>query len=445
VADFSVPARLAAGAAGIAAVLTIAPGAVAQDARSEQARLADVIRLHPTDYDATYRYVLISSELRDYEAAIGALERLVAFNPRLARAQKELGVLYARLGAHETSVLHLRAALATGELDAAQTAQAEILLRDVERETEASRWSGRLQVGVRSQSNASYFPSDGLFMVGGVGVFTPFERRADFNAFELADVANETDLDGLGEARLETRFKSYATQQFHLDQYNVGLFSVTSGPRFALDAGHLPGASVRPYVTGMTSYVGGSNYLSSGGAGVAANFPLCEVFSLEPGVEYRYLAINPLGLFPSVSSLATGSAVTASVSGVYRPRDDIRLETRASFTRANAFLASQSFGQVEGQALLRFDIEPPLASIGRKWSIAPYGRIFQVAYDAADPVLVPWRPRQDVAWSAGLLVEAPINRWVGLSAAFEYSRNDSNIPNFKTDNLSVWFGPAARF
>lgn len=88
-------------------LLLALPGAAhAFDARTEQSRLAEHIRLHPTDYEATYRYVAISTELRDYEAAIGALERLLMFNPGLARAEMNLGSLYARLGAYQVAAQH---------------------------------------------------------------------------------------------------------------------------------------------------------------------------------------------------------------------------------------------------------------------------------------------------------------------------------------------------
>ncbi|MBY6242105.1 tetratricopeptide repeat protein [Methylosinus sp. Sm6] len=429
---------------GALALVGRAPAA-AQDARAEQARLAEDSRLHPADYEAAYRYVVASVELRDYEAAIGALERLLAFNPRLARAQKELGLLYARLGAGETAAMHLRAALEGGALGPAQRAQIEALLPQILKETEPSRWSARLQAGVRSQSNASFFPNNGLFVAGGLGLVAPLQRRADFNAFELADIANDSDLDTPGEAHLETRFKGYATQQFHLASYNVGVFGLSVGPRFALDPAAAPGASVKPYVTGMTSYVGSSNYLNSGGAGVSVAAPLGEDVIVEPGVEYRYLSVASAGLFPSAAALGTGSAVTASLNGLWAPRENIRLETRAAFTRANAVRLPQSFDQVEGQALLRFDFESPLARFERKWSLAPFGRVFHAFYDAADPALDPARARRDTGWAAGLLVEAPLTRWVAVSAAFEYARYDSNLPNFRTDNLSVWFGPVARF
>lgn len=437
--------RAAGRAICLGGIVTALATAAAQSPRAEQERLAEVIRLRPTDYDATYRYVLLSIELRDYEAAIGALERLLAFNPGLSRAQKELGLLYARLGAHETAALHLRAAFSAGDLDPAQKAQIEAALPDIEKQTQTSRWRARLQTGLRSQSNASFFPADGLFLVGGVGVLQPFQRRADFNAFELAEIANDTDFDANGDAVLETRFKGYATQQFHLSRYNVGVFGLTSGPRLTLDQERWPGASVKPYVTGLTSYVGGSNYLNVGGAGVDLRLPFGEELALEPGVEWRYLGVSSGGFFPSVATIATGNAVTASVAASYRPLDDVRLETRVAFTRANAALASQSFDRIEAQGLLRIDFDPPLELVGRKWSLAPYARIFEIAFDAADPVLDPWRARRDVAWTTGVAFEASLTPWLGLSSTFEYARNDSNLPNFKTNNLSVWFGPVARF
>ena len=108
------------------------------DARAEQARLSDHIRQHPTDYEATYRYVLLSTELKDYEAGIGALERLLGFNPSLSRARKELGFLYARLGAYQVAAQHLRKALAAGDLDPVQVAQIEAHLSDIEKQNEAS-------------------------------------------------------------------------------------------------------------------------------------------------------------------------------------------------------------------------------------------------------------------------------------------------------------------
>ena len=64
------------------------------------------------------------------------------------------------------------------------------------------------------------------------------------------------------------------------------MFGLSVGPRLALDPVAAPGVGVKPYVTGMTSYVGGSSYLNSGGAGVTVSAPIGESVVVEPGVEF---------------------------------------------------------------------------------------------------------------------------------------------------------------
>jgi hypothetical protein len=367
------------------------------------------------------------------------------FNPGLSRANKELGFLYARLGAYQLAAQHLRKALASGGLDAVQVAQIESHLPDIEKQNEASRWYGRLQVGLRSQSNADFFPSAGLFSVGGIDRFSVSPRQSDFNAFELAHIAHDLDFQNQRGDKFETRISGYATQQFNLDRYNVGLLSVSAGPRLALAPDLMPGVTVKPYVTGLVSYLGSVNYLNAGGVGFSVFAPIGPMFSVEPGFEWRALSVDSRGLYRSVATLASGDAIQGYVTGVLKPDDDVRLETRLSFTRGNAGLSSQSFDQIEVQAMLRLDFDPPFDLIGRKWTLAPYGRAFQVAYDSANFLIDPFRARRDVAWTTGLAFEAPITANFGFASSIEFSRNDSNLPNFRSHDLSVTFGPVAKF
>jgi tetratricopeptide (TPR) repeat protein len=418
------------------------------DARAEQARLAERIRLHPTDYEATYRYVQVSTELRDYEAAIGALERLLMFNPRLARTQKELGFLYARLGAYQVAQQHLRAALQSPELDQAQRAQIQAQLPDIEKRTEPSRLYGQFSAGLRAQSNANFFPLNGLFQVGGVGV-SAAGKRSDVNAYQLLQAAH--DLDFANQGVLETRASIYATQQFNLPLYNVGLFSGSVGPRFEILQDSLPGASVKPYVTGTVSSLGSDNYLDAGGGGVTLRFPVGPDATVEPGVEWRALYVNQSNpanggfLTSSLSTLATGDVITGYVGGTYRATDNIRLDWQAAYSRANAQLASQSSDQVDVRAMLRLEFDPPFRDIGLRWTIAPYARFTGLAFDAANPLVNPVLARRDTAWAEGVLLTLPITGRFGLVGNVEYARNDSNLPNFRTENFSVSFGPVLRF
>jgi len=435
----------------VCVVFALAPAAQAQDARGEQARLAAHIQRDPTDYESTYRYVTISTELRDYEAAVGALERMLMFNPNLSRAEKELGFLYARLGAYGLSAQHLRAALAAHDLDPVQAAQIEAQLPDIEKRTNPSRLNVRMHFGLRAQSNANYFPANNLFQVGGIGLASNGARKGDLNAFQLVQAAHDYDFGNQRGDRLETRVTGYATEQFRLPQYSVAMFGGSIGPRFFIPQDFIHGFSVRPYLTGAVSMLGSNNYLNTGGAGVSFRAEFNPDASIDPGFEWRSLWVDPgRGIFgpppnSTLSTLASGDVVTGYLGGTYRLLDDVRLDGRVAYSRANAGFAAQSSDQVDVQAMLRLEVDPPHPMIARRWTIAPYARFTHLAFDRANPLVNPFVARRDAAWIYGMMLDAPVTNTFGFAGNLEFARNDSNIPNFKTQNVSVSFGPTAKF
>lgn len=438
----------------LAAFALLGPAIAQDDPRAEQARLAAHIQLNPTDYEATYRYVLLSTELRDYEAGIGALERILMFNPNLARARKELGFLYARLGSYELSAQHLRKALAEGGLDPVQVAQIEAQLPDIEKRTQANQLYLRIHTGLRAQTNANFFPTNNLFQVGGVGVASAASRKSDVNSFQLVQAAHDFDFQNARGDKLETRLTGYATEQFRLPQYSVALFAGSIGPRIHIAPDLYPGLSIKPYLTGALSMLGGTNYLNAGGAGMSFGAELNPDFWFEPGAEWRSIWVDPapgylnyLGGSPyqTVSTLATGDVVTGYVSGSYRLTNDLRFESRVGYSRAFAGNPQQSSNQVDVQAMLRLEFDPPFEIIPRRWTVAPYGRFTHLAFDAANPVINPFTARRDNVWIGGLLVDLPVSASFGFAGNIEFARNDSNIQNFKTENLSISFGPTAKF
>jgi tetratricopeptide (TPR) repeat protein len=433
-------------------LVTAASGAGAEEsAREEQARLADVIRQHPQEYDATYRYVLLSVELRDEEAAIGALERLLDFNPNLSRARKELGFLYAQLGAYPTAALHLKKALAAPGLDPAHKAQIEAQLPDIEKRTQASRFSGRFQTGLRVQSNANYFPTDSLF--NAQGGFLPnlaFGQSSDVNAFEYGRLSHEYDFqNGRGDLWESDGF-GYLAQQFSLSQYNVALFSGSTGPRLALSPELLPGVTVRPYATGAVSMLGDINYLNTGGFGVSARVPIGRLARIEPGVEWRAQHVDGRDRFGApgfgtLQSLATGDSITGYYATSYDATDYIRIETKTFYTRFSARNAFQSSDFYGTEAVLRLETEPPFREIPRRWTIAPFVRYAQQNFDAANPIVDPFRTRRDTIWTYGVGLDAPINGWLSVAGQLQYIDDISNIKSFRTHSLSLAIGPVARF
>jgi len=172
---------------------------------------------------------------------------------------------------------------------------------------------------------------------------------------------------------------------------------------------------------------------------------------LEPGVEYRSLYVNDGGPSPwnwaahTVSTLATGDVYTGSLNAFYRFNDMVKFEGRGAYSRANAALSSQSSDTIDLQAMLRFEIDPPLPEIPRRWTIAPYARFMQMAFDSPNFLVDPLHARRDDAWTYGVALDAPMGPQWGFTGHLEYLRNDSNIPNFRLHDLSVVFGPVAKF
>src|ERR1700752_871645 len=63
----------------------------AQDVRGDQQRLFAQTARQPKNYDVPLAQVRVAPPNGDYEAAIGALERMLFYNPRLGRVKYELG------------------------------------------------------------------------------------------------------------------------------------------------------------------------------------------------------------------------------------------------------------------------------------------------------------------------------------------------------------------
>jgi predicted RNA-binding protein with PUA-like domain len=94
---------------------------------------------------------------------------------------------------------------------------------------------------------------------------------------------------------------------------------------------------------------------------------------------------------------------------------------------------------------LSFAFAPPFGMVSRNWSIAPFVRFISTRFDAANPFIDPATVRRDNEWITGVVFDTPLTRTFGLSTIVQYDKVSSTLPNFRQDNLSVMFGPTARF
>src|ERR1700682_2541151 len=157
-------------------------------APSEQERLFQQMLRNPKDVEVTFAYVKAATARGDYEAAIGALERILFYQPGLTRVKYELGSLYFRLGSYEMARRYFREALASPDIDPVTRDRIETSLPDAEKQLQKRRLSGFLATGLRYQTNASYAPTGGIVRLGGqdLALLPAATRKSDTNWLRLA-------------------------------------------------------------------------------------------------------------------------------------------------------------------------------------------------------------------------------------------------------------------
>jgi hypothetical protein len=142
-----------------AAILLAPPPAAAQDAAISAERAAVFARMldAPSDRALMLQYARLSVRMRDYEAAVSTLERLIDLEPGNAEARVELAAAYYALGSYAVAEYHLTAAAASGALTPAQRQTVEAYRAASQERDAPSRFSGALSAGVVSVDGTTGF------------------------------------------------------------------------------------------------------------------------------------------------------------------------------------------------------------------------------------------------------------------------------------------------
>jgi hypothetical protein len=199
---------------------------------------------------------------------------------------------------------------------------------------------------------------------------------------------------------------------------------------------------VKPYLTGTAVWLGGTDYNTSGGAGVSLSAPFGKAVTISPMVEWQR-STYPTSDYTTV--FGDSDWLTAGASASIRLNDAISLNASFGYRRASAIYAWQSSNQFVEAFDVPIRFNPPVERIGQKWTLTPFAILTQTAFDAPDDNVDPWTTRDDNKWQVGFAIDAPVTAHLGLSFALTYERNDSNIVNYSYDNWSILGGPTARF
>ena len=402
---------------------------------------------NPGDLDAAFKFAEVANNLGEYEAAIGALERMIFFNPGLSRVRLELGILYFRLGAYGQARAYLNSAIEAPNTPTDVSDRVKGFLSEIDRRDQPNQFSGFAQTGLRYQSTANTGPASlNVRALGFDATLSPTAgKRGDWNWFALGGFRHVFDFGNQRGDTWESTAQYYFAKQFRLSNFDISLAEVTSGPRLSLGLDSLPGWSVRPYGVVSGLGLGNRNYASTGGGGLSVAMPTTFI-SFEAGGEVRRRNFVNSGKFPTASQ-QTGTLSSAYVSATVPVMGLFQLRARAIYAvnRADSLFSFNSYTQPGVDVALAYEFTPPVLSGVRRWTLTPAASFIMANYKTPNPLIDPGMKRRDREFRAGVTLDAPVTDNFGFGAAVQLIRNQSSLPNYRYKNISFLFGPTGRF
>lgn len=399
----------------------------------------------PGDLDASFRFAEAATAVGDFEAAIGALERMLFFNPNLPRVRLELGVLYFRLGSFEMARSYFTAAIAGADTPNDVRVRVNAFLSEIERRVKPNQWSVFVQTGLRHQTNANAGPSSTLVRALGFDAVlgSQFRRKADWNWFGLTAIRHVYDFENQRGDVLETQLLGYYSSQNKFNALNTGLVEVNFGPRLALLPDAWLGSSIKPYALAGKVSLGDKPYLSSWGGGIALAFPV-NLAVIEPGIEVRQRVYEDSRDYRNAKE-QTGQLTSFYVNGNGAIIDTLRWQARLAVHRNEARFAYNSYDQTTFDISFPYEFTASWLPSPRRWTVAPSFGVSRTRYDAPNPIVDPVAVRRDNEWRTGLSLDAPLTDYLGFAVQLQYNQVNSRIRNYDTRNFTVMAGPTGRF
>jgi hypothetical protein len=402
---------------------------------------------NPQDMEVTFKFAEVATRLGDYEAAIGALERVLLYNPNLARVKVELGALYHRVGGTQVATSYLEQAIATpGVTPEVQAAAQQLLVAGPAGPDAPNKLSLFVNYGMRYQTNASAGPTSSLIRsFGDVTVLdSQFGRAPDWNHFILANAGYSHDL-APGVAG-EIIFFGYYAKQVNLWRFDTGLAEVQVGPRFALQSDLVSNLSVKPYLIGTAAWLASDPYYSGPGVGVSSRFSVGNALRLEPMYEYRDREFTNSEFYPTVSQ-QSGKLHVAGLTGDGKIFDQAwtgRVSAGWNRTDRPEF-SFNSYDRVTGDIGFPMPFSLTFWDQPHQFVFTPTAGFSLTDFQRPNPTIDPTITREDREWRVGAALDIQVYESWGIRTHLQYAEVASNLPNFDMKNLSISFGPTYRF
>jgi hypothetical protein len=395
----------------------------------------------PSNLDSTLRYAVSTEQTGDIEASIGALERLLFFNPKLSRVRFELGTLYFRLGSYEMARGYFQTVQTAADATPEMQQHAQEYLDAIEKKLQPDQLSGYAQTGFRYQTNATYGPSQQSLPGATRPINSLFAPQPDGNWFGILGLNYVHDFGNQNGDVFEANIVAYDAQQFTVSSVDTGFLDIRAGPRFGIFQDTLSGASIKPYVAATGATLADAAYLGSIGGGVTVHLNWANV-AFDPYVEFRGLDYRNSTLYPLASGL-DGTLLAVALPAAGQIIEGVRWLARIAFYHSDDASPWYSYDRYAFDLWVPCSVSSPWG--GRSWTVTPSLGVSPWLYRQPDPATDPFTTERDLEWHVGIGLDIPIQDKFGLGVQVQYRALNSNIPGNTVKDFTVTMGPTISF
>jgi tetratricopeptide (TPR) repeat protein len=395
----------------------------------------------PTDANLALRYAQLAAARGQTRAAIAALERALRYNPRLNSLRLELASLYAAAGSPDIAAVYAREALASPDIPPDVAVRARQLLAGAERGSARSLFVGNLFAGARYDSNANQATT-----LGSVSAFSPFfgivpvtpsiRGQSDASLVLTGQVAHRYDLGLQREGTWETNLSAFRQDFAQVPHaYDLTVAQLDTGPRIGVAEFGDAILALRPFLAASYLAYGDHSLAWLYGGGVAAELRLPPRWDVEVAAQGRQGSYYNSDFRPTVG-LYTGPEYTISVTASYAINNASRVSATAFYYDASAQAAFYSRNGPGGSVTASTEF----ALAGRVIGASARVGIRQLNYGGADPLINPFRKRDDTVFDTGLSLVVPLVQNLSVVAEYDYVRQWSAYDVFSFDDHAVTLG-----
>ena len=379
----------------VAAAIVLSATAAFAATPAEREALFQRVQAAPTNEALALQYARMSLEMRDFEAAVSVLERLLDRNPASADARLQLAQAYFALGSNELALYHLNILRRAGALTPREVREVDAFRASIGKRGERQSLSGYVEIGAAHLSD--------LGETGTVGTLS-LTHRIDMGGANRRDWVTGIQID-------VAEFGSNTT---------LGQTSgrITTGPVFTL-GGDSFGPTLRPYLSFRA--VDDDEITedrTSLGLGVSYDRALSAQWSIFAGAEGGAITYN----IPDVD----GTYAEGRIGATWTMTNDTRLRT-------TLFARTHDMDQPifdSDQTALRVDLAHSFraGTAPRDWVMTAF-----VQYDEEDFGTT----REDDTRQIGVGLKAYLTQDFYVEPQVQYFDRSSNVTGFEVDETLV--------